>query len=369
MRIGHIEGDQMKKFLTLLLVVAMVVLSGCKEDTSNTWVPEEFNSERFIYSSRMYGQLMRYDIVDRKATIACPDPMCKHGANCLVTNIKFSYVGNDHILYGRMENGVLGGYTMYSLDLKEGRIVKILDCPRFQDITFIEDFAIFTASHVVYNEDGSVKGEVWDVYKFFLERNELIKINSESLNGELVVYDFNDESILWLDYYGYSGYSFFKTDYDFNNMTPSDYYIRIKQYDYLITNDYAEDGTITFNISRKNVNNGVIEQLLTDVTSYRLDNSDDPKGIVYNSYTEDGGKDVIRYIDLSDLSTKKLTDLPKGYTFTEDIVFPNTGTSLYANGYVGVYVTYSNHEHSDSHNSNTMFFVNIYTGDSFIISP
>lgn len=45
------------------------------------------------------------------------------------------------------------------------------------------------------------------------------------------------------------------------------------------------------------------------------------------------------------------------------------GTSLYANGYVGVYVTYSGHEHADAHNDNTMFFVNIETGDNFIISP
>lgn len=359
----------MKKVLVLILSIVAIVMSGCSQQDDISWIPEELDSERFVYSSRMYGQLIRYDIVEKKATVACPDPMCKHESDCLVTNIMFSYVGDGYVIYGRMDNGILGGYSMYSFDLKGGVITKILECPRFQSVTFIQDFAIFTASRVVYDEDGRAKGEVWDVYKYYMDRNELITINREGLNGELTVVDYTDENIIWLDYYASSGYSCFKTDYNFDNMTPTDYITRIDQYDYEITDSYSDDGSLTFNISRKNINNGVIEQLLTDVTSYRLDNTNEPRGIVYNSYTEDGGNDVIRYIDLTDLTKKKLADLPQGYTFTDDIVFPNTGTSLYANGYVGIYVTYSDHGHADAHNSNTVFFVNIDSGDSFIITP
>ena len=160
----------MRKIISLLIVLTLLMLSGCKNTPDTSWVPEGEETERFVYSSRMYGQLIRYDIIDRKATIACPDPMCKHGSDCLVTNIFASYVGDGYILYVRMQNGLLSGMSMYSLNLNNGSITKIVDCPRFQRVTFINDFAVFTGSRVIYNDDVSVKGQVWDVYKYYMMR-------------------------------------------------------------------------------------------------------------------------------------------------------------------------------------------------------
>lgn len=360
----------MKRFILVLLIIASIILSGCNDEPDTSWMIEGGETDRFIYSSRMYGQLIRYDVVDQKATVACPDPMCEHGSDCLATNIFASYVGEEYIVCVRLNNGILGGNTMYSLDLKTGSYTKVMECPRFQQVAFINDFALFSGSRVIYNEDGSVKGEVWDVYKYYMGKNELIKINKESLNDGLYVANYTDDRIIWCDLYRNSGYDYFETDYNFENLTPCENNLCIGEYEYEIDSDYAEDGSITFDISRKHIKTGDTEVLLSNITSYRLDNINDPKGIVYNSFIEDKNKFVIRYISLGDLSVKKLAGLPRGYTYNgSELVFPNIGTSLYANGYVGVYVTSSDHDLSDGHNSNTMFFVNIENGENFVINP
>ena len=105
----------------------MSILCSCNQSSDldmNFANPEE----RFIYSYRNYGTLIRYDIIDKKATIACPDPLCEHGKDCPVTNIFTAYVSKDYIMYGKLENGLLGGYTIYCYDLINGIVSKILEC-------------------------------------------------------------------------------------------------------------------------------------------------------------------------------------------------------------------------------------------------
>ena len=360
----------MRKIIIVLLLAAfmMNMLWGCQKPSDFDDMDTESTDERFIYSSRMYGILIRYDIIDKKAVIACPDPLCKHRKDCPVTNIYTSYVSKDYIMYGKLEDGLLSGKTIYCYDLKNGTIVKVLECPRYQDITFIQDAAYFSASHVTYNADGSSQGEVWDVYRYNLSSHELIKLNDEDLVSEVCVENYTKDQIVWFDFHKMTGFDYFSTDYDFHNIAPANRNLKIENYDYEISSYYGEDGALLYGISRMESSTGVSEEVLKGVASYRLDNIDDPRGIVYNTYQNDDGRTIF-YKQLSDLTVKELCRIPDDYSLSGDEIYPNIGTTLYAGGYIGIYVLSKDAEHSEYHSGNTMLFVNIKTGDTFVLAP
>lgn len=360
----------MKKKITLLLLLSLIIsaLWGCgnKSPTGDLDFPE-ITGDRFVYAVKMYGKLIRYDVIDKKAVIACPDPLCRHDTtSCLVTNIFTAYVSHDYIMYGRLEEGILGGYTIYCYDLKNGIISQLLDCPGYQSVTFIKEAAYFSASHVEYDGDGKPKGSVWDVYRYTMKSKELVKLNEEGLGSAVSVETYTDNQILWWDCDG-SG-SYFTTDYNFKNQTPATYELRTGDYVYDFKTIYGEDGTFTHTICRKKTKSDNWEEVVAGIFSYRLDNADDPKGIVYN-INEKSEWDSIYYKKLSDLSVRKIGTVPKGYTLTNNGVYPEIGTSFYADGYIGIYVSKNSAKHSDTHNGNTVWFVNVDTGDNFVLTP
>ncbi len=361
----------MRKVITILFLVLLMitVLCGCDNNTKHPDDPDLFGNteDRFVYVAKMYGKLIRYDVVDKKAVIACPDPLCRHDTiSCLATNIYTAYVGHDYIMYGRLEDGLLGGYTIYCYDLKGGTISKVLDCPGYQEIKFINNAAYFSASHVEYDDDGKPKGAVWDVYRYTMASKELVKINDESLGSAVNVQSYTKDQILWCDHEGAGSY--FTTDYNYKDQAPATYELKTGNYVYDIKPNHKDDGSFTYTIYRKETNTDNWEEVVAGIFSYRLDNMDDPKGIVYN-INEKGEWNSIYYKQLSDLSTRKIGTVPKGYTLTNEGVYPEIGTTFYASGYIGIYVSKDNADHSESHNGNTVWFVNIDNGDNFIVTP
>lgn len=357
----------MKNFLIFLVTsILLVFLTGCNNFSKDIWTPDDdIEDTRFIYSYNMYGKLMRYDIVDKKAVVACPDPMCDHTTkSCMVSNLFTAYQGKDCFILGRFENGALGGNTLYYYNIKSGEIIKILDCPRYQEVGFIDDFALFSASHAIYNDDGSPNGEVWDVYKYVMSTNTLTKINKESLNYPIAVESYTSDAILWFDYDAHAEMTYFTTDYNFENKQNSECILPIGDYVYNIDTVYANDHSYTFEITRENSESGEKQEVIADIWSYRLDNINDPHGIVY---TLENDNSAIYYVSFSDLSRKKLCDIPKGYKMGHNLAFPDSGVSLYAGGYVGIHIAKENADHSESEKSNIMLFVNVDNLDSFII--
>ena len=85
---------------------------------------------------------------------------------------------------------------------------------------------------------------------------------------------------MWFDFGG-SG-SYFTTDYNFKNQAPTTNELKIGNYIYDIKTNYNEDDSFTHSIHRKEINTENWEEVVTGIFSYRLDNIDDPKGIVYN---------------------------------------------------------------------------------------
>lgn len=363
----------MRKIIILLLTALLMtsVLCGCHDHTTpptDLDLPDEVDGveDRFVYAAKMYGKLIRYDVIDKKAVIACSDPLCGHDtSSCLATNIFTAYVSHDYIMYGRMDDGALGGYTILCYDLKGGNVMEVLECPGYQAITFIGDAAYFSASHVEYDDNGKPQGSVWDVYRYTMASGELVKLNNESLGSAVSVQSYTDDHILWWDMGGRG--SFYTTDFSFNNKVSAANENRMGNYSYDFRTDYAEDGSFTYTIDRTS-DEGKLEEVVSGIFSYRLDNIDDPHGIVYNINTEDEWK-TIYYKDLSDLSTKKLGRVPDGYNLTSDGVYPEIGTSLYAGGYIGIYVTRDDADHAETHSAKTVWFVNIENGDNFVVTP
>lgn len=59
----------MKKKITLLLLLSLIIsaLWGCgnKSPTGDLDFPE-ITGDRFVYAAKMYGKLIRYDVIDKK---------------------------------------------------------------------------------------------------------------------------------------------------------------------------------------------------------------------------------------------------------------------------------------------------------------
>ena len=163
-----------KVLLSLFLVLSLIICCGCSDDKPPVIDNDEnFGEQRFLYAATWGGRLIRYDVVDKKATVACPDPQCNHDDNCLVTKIDRLTVSDDYLLYVR---GEFAG-DIYCYDIKAGKIDKIHSAAQSSALYLINDTVFFSASQYEYNEDGSLKSEVWNVYKYDIVSKNLAKIN------------------------------------------------------------------------------------------------------------------------------------------------------------------------------------------------
>ncbi len=349
----------MKKKISILICLLSIILwcCGCKNDTI---VDSGETDGRFMYAATWGGRLIRYDVVSKKATIACPDPLCAHGEDCLVTNIDRLTVMGDYLclVRGEFEGDV------YLYDIKQGTIVKILDASQATNSYMIGNNIYFSASQYEYADDGSLSAEVWHVYQYDVATSNLKKISQNALASSVTAISHDDHSIIWEDNDGRR----FSSDYNFQNIVDnvpaSD--MKVGEYAYSVVTHY-HDGTYIFKIERTNVKADITETLQDGVMSFRWDVPQNPQGLIYipSSHSDENS---LFYIDINTNEKRKLCDIPSGVSVSD--IFVVEGNEFIVGDYIAFYVHKSGESNEEEiMNSESMMFVNIKTGDNFIITP
>lgn len=347
-----------KVLLSLFLILSLIICCGCSDDKPPVIDNDEnFGEQRFLYATTWGGRLIRYDVVDKKATVACPNPQCNHDGNCLVTKIDRLTVSDDYLLYVR---GEFAG-DIYCYDIKAGKIDKIHSAAQSSALYLINKTVFFSASQYEYNEDGSLKSEVWNVYKYDIVSENLTKINDTPIAASVRVIRHTDDTIIWRG----EGTIRFSTDYDFNVIEenlPSQPQV-VGEYIYRAGSHY-HDGNYIYKMDRSNDSGDITETIQDGMLSFRWDNPDDPERLIYYPLAEK----AIYSIDLDTLENKKLCDIPNGISLTD--IFVVEGNDYRVGNYIALYVHNSGEEDEESKlTSESLMFVDVTTGEYFIITP
>ncbi len=342
------------RFLALLLAaVSVLCLVGC---TAGAALPDT-EDEVCVYSAQWFGRLIRYDLVNKKASVVCPEPACEH-KDCPASSVDKYYVGNEHIVL--MKNN---GYSsaVYCYYINKGEFVKIMECAHTQLPIIGGSCTYFSAAYIEYAEGHKPLGRRWHVYKYDMENGELTTLTQEPLTVAEGPRPrkINEASILWEDENGY-----YTTDLQYRNAQSADYNSgMLGDYEYIFEKVRCEDSVYRFNISAKNRVTGEVRDVLKGAHSYRLDFYDDPKGAVFTEYTIGEPVTELHYVSFDTLERKKLCTVPEGYSIMQ--VFTADNERRYIGDYVGVYIKSLDNK---SNHSEKMMFVNVKTGESFIIS-
>lgn len=349
----------MKKIvIALIVIITLLTLLGCSSEYK---IIE--GDTNFIYSAHWQGQLIKYDLANKKATIACPDPMCEHGEDCLVSNVSDDIcVSEDYIMF---KSGAWA-QALYCYDLKKGVIEKVMDYTSCQSVGIYDNFAFFSAAHMIYDDEGKPIRKEWYPYKYDMAKKKLTKLSDKPLNTEkgILPFGIDDNKILWRDGNGET----FATDFNFNEKSWEYTPMLIGDYIYSNNAEYQEDGSFYWNFSRTHISDGTVEEVIHAAFSYRLDNDDNPTGILFNTFHNGSDGNTLYRVKFDDLSVEELCDIPDGYLLSE--LYTAFGSRLYSGDYVGVYVHPENAEESNFENlGDTMLFVNVKTKEYFILAP
>lgn len=343
----------------VILVISFLILLGACYGCSNEYQPivEAREEECFLYAATWGGKIIRYDVLAKKASVACPDPQCAHGKDCLVTLIDRLTVSDDYLLYVR---GEMSG-DAYCYNLRSGTIDKIISAAQASTLYLIDKTVYFSASQYEYNDDGSLRGEVWNVYKYVINSKQLTKISDEALATSVRVTRHTEDTLIWRG----DDNTRFSSDYDFKNIVnnlPS----QPQTFDGYVYNaeTHNHDGMYIYKVVRNSILNSTMETVQDGILSFRWDNPDSPKRLIYMPL----GEEALYSVDLATLKKQKLCDIPNGISITD--IFAVEGNDYVVGDYIAFYVHNASEEDEEAKlTSESLMFVNVTSGEFFIITP
>lgn len=345
----------MKRFLTTFLCFFVIII--CCSCSVDPPIIDDAGEERFLYAATWGGRIIRYDVIDRRASVACPDPQCKHGEDCPVTLVERLTVSDDYLLY---VHGELAG-DVYCYNLRLGTIDKIISVAQASALYLINKTVYFSASQYEYNDDGSIRGEVWNVYKYDIDSKQLTRLNDEALAASVSVERHTEDTIIWKS----MDKTRFSSDYDFKNIIanlPPQPQV-VGDYTYKAASHYHE-GMYIYKVERSNNIDNTTELVQDRILSFRWDNPKSPKRMIYIPLNED----ALYSIDLTTMNNSKLCDIPKGTSVTD--IFVVQGNDYMVGNFIAFHV-YSTGSKDDEEKltSESLMFVNVTNGEHFIITP
>ncbi|MCD7776168.1 MAG: hypothetical protein LUH54_02195 [Firmicutes bacterium] len=377
-----------KLIIVLILSFTMMITSCTNRESlkgENTTYKEDNNESRFLYTIES-GKLVRYDVVEHKEIVACPDPLCEHDTeDCPVSGISnFVHFTSDYIAYvkdGFADSSYIPYAEVYIYNLDSGVITTMLTGASQIYYPWISDdheHVFFCAAVYEWDNSGNSTGEIWSSYRYDIISGEL-EILDENLGQGYRIIDDTGSKLLW---YTSEGASYFWTDYEFGNVEEYDY-PGDTVCGYYVYSDiqYTEHGDYYRTMYRKSIETGEVSLISDLVSEMRYDNRESPSGIAYAgfNYNEEYGynaKSEIWYFDFDTMESRLLIDV-KEISDEFDIVHIeyHAGYNDYAGGYmmieIGHTYTYVNEDNEEkmSFYATHNLFINPKTGDWFIMEP
>ena len=162
----------MKKIISLILI-ALLLFSfvSCKDTTE---IPE-YKNDRYIYETIIladsgYNVIVEFDIISKSARIPCPDPLCEHGDDCLVSHIPSSVQTSKNRAYFKKND------CYYVINSAKNRITELFDssyshvsCPYQGPGSTV----YFVTREYEYSDIGEITRTVYNVFKYDEEKETL----------------------------------------------------------------------------------------------------------------------------------------------------------------------------------------------------
>ena len=373
-------------FLLFAILTLMLGLTSCSGNTDyDRPKPSDFVNERFIY--RMdNGTLKRYDLVNKTISVACPDPLCEHGDDCPVTNIS-GYTVTDKYVF--LERGFGGKRSMMLsvYDIEKNTIEPLVEGTQIGYVYMAEEYAFFSIGRFVYDDNGDVNKEVYDVYRYDTLNKKLEKISDEPIAGQLKIVKYENGKIYWQEVGVNIAFDYYITDFDYKNREEwgtlkYKEYCNIKnsvngyslEMDFVRPDNSLGSGRRVYFV---NSETNDIKVLAECVYGARWADLDNRNAIIYQPAKfvpeEINGaeklvlkiENKIVHVNAYDFSDVKEWSLPEGISVD---VNGMTGEQYNVGNYIGFGATFSYRENEKEYYSHGLFIINTKSGESFAIN-
>ena len=373
----------MKKLICIILALCALFLSSCGEGEPQM---TSFENDRYIYTvfdeaGFDGGLLKRYDLVEKKASIVCPDPLCEHGEGCFARGI-VGYTVTDKYLF--LERGsAFDGITLYIYDIGNNTSEPLIGGTQLGEVFMAGKYAFFSIGNYEYTDTGELIGEFFYAYRYDTVKKKLEQVGDEPVNGYIRMIHYSDSEIYWSDSAG-----LYITDYDFVKIRDWSY----KERDEFVASKNTKNGNRVDSeygvypesnlpvggslhlITLYNENKGEKREFYSN--GFRFTNQKTREGFIYRpaEYVVQSvdGRDMLMlkienklvYVNLYDPSETMEWEIPKNVSL---YVTASAGTCWY----VGDYTTFEIYIYEAENGKECLYaglyVINLKTGEAFTI--
>ena len=369
----------MKKFISIILILATLILSltSCKGEEP----PEStFVNDRFIFQLDN-NVLKRYDLVSRTVSVACPDPLCEHGEDCIMSKVGSATITDKYVFVSRNWRPAISNMGYYVYDIEKNTIELMHETIGSTHIYVVGNYAYFSCREPVYDDTGLLIERVWYMYRYDLKAKKLEKISAEPVSGIAQIVTSTESEIYWR--FDGTGVEYYITDYNFENKrewSHKEYLEYCEQKNtvsgYTLEDDWIHpEGTIGSGMKIELIDSDGNKELIAEYSNgLRWDNIENRTGFIYQTGdfipNEEGVLefkvgDKLVYISLTDRSKRYEIDLPEN---TSVKITGFQGCRHYVGKYTSLEATIVKYdENGEKYLHNGIFVLNTKTGENFFI--
>ncbi len=325
---------------------------------------------RYLYSNTT-GQLIRYDLVNKRASVVCPDPLCKHEEGCISRTANGSLLVTDEYLC--WQSSMLGGaYYLYDPSKNEVKIIHEASA-NCRYPYYIYGKFYFSSADYEYDEEEKVRREVYHMYRYDPKTGIKERLSETPLLGAYDVITYDEHSITWK----VSGFDSVVTDLDFKQerKAMSNEAVNSVFGSYEMRYDYPTEG---FALYRKDQETGVEELLFAGANDFQtVVVNRHIFGMIYEvNYLRDPehnrywGSNRIEFVDWRDLSSRKII-FDGGLDGVDGSIGIGLGlqqgNSEQSGAYMGFDAVFYREENGTMYVTSGILIYNFYTSESFTI--
>ena len=369
----------MKKFISIILILATLILSltSCKGEEP----PEStFVNDRFIFQLDN-NVLKRYDLVSRTVSVACPDPLCEHGEDCIMSKVGSATITDKYVFVSRNWRPAISNMGYYVYDIEKNTIELMHETIGSTHIYVVGNYAYFSCREPVYDDTGLLIERVWYMYRYDLKAKKLEKISAEPVSGIAQIVTSTESEIYWR--FDGTGVEYYITDYNFENRrewSHKEYLEYCEQKNtvsgYTLEDDWIHpEGTIGSGMKIELIDSDGNKELIAEYSNgLRWDNIENRTGFIYQTGdfipNEEGALefkvgDKLVYISLTDRNRVFEIDIPENVSVK---ITGFQGCRHYVGEYTSLEATIVKYdENGEKYLHNGIFVLNTKTGENFFI--
>ena len=272
-------------------------------------------------------------------------------------------------------------------DIEKNTIEPLVEGTQIGYVYMAEEYAFFSIGRFVYDDNGDVNKEVYDVYRYDTLNKKLEKISDEPIAGQLKIVKYENGKIYWQEVGVNIAFDYYITDFDYKNREEwgtlkYKEYCNIKnsvngyslEMDFVRPDNSLGSGRRVYFVNSETNDVKVLAECVYGARWADLDNRN---AIIYQPAKfvpeEINGaeklvlkiENKIVHVNAYDFSDVKEWSLPEGVSVD---VNGMTGEQYNVGNYIGFGATFRYHENEKEYYSHGLFIINTKSGESFAIN-